>query len=95
MPGREEAYARNGMDEFLQTVHRQMRKVTMFHILDLRQQLRGSFSPSAALAIGLLDERRGLGRRHRDRDRPCHAHQRHVAVDHVGSLGAVREYRRL
>ncbi|MBD9373086.1 ABC transporter ATP-binding protein [Rhizobium sp. ARZ01] len=31
--GREEAYARNGMDEFLQTVHRQMRKVTMFHVL--------------------------------------------------------------
>ncbi|MCD2184327.1 ABC transporter ATP-binding protein [Rhizobium sp. GN54] len=31
--GREEDYARNGMDEFLQTVHRQMRKVTMFHIL--------------------------------------------------------------
>ncbi|NVP58122.1 ABC transporter ATP-binding protein [Mycoplana rhizolycopersici] len=31
--GREESYARNGMDEFLQTVHRQMRKVTMFHIL--------------------------------------------------------------
>lgn len=31
--GREETYAREGMDEFLDTVHRQMRKVTLFHIL--------------------------------------------------------------
>ncbi|MGY3611710.1 ABC transporter transmembrane domain-containing protein, partial [Bradyrhizobium sp. Lot11] len=30
--GREEVYAKEGMDEFLQTVHRQMRKVTLFHI---------------------------------------------------------------
>ncbi|AIC28383.1 ABC transporter ATP-binding/permease protein [Rhizobium etli bv. phaseoli str. IE4803] len=30
--GREEVYAKQGMDEFLQTVHRQMRKVTLFHI---------------------------------------------------------------
>ena len=29
--GREEAYAREGMDEFLQTVHGQMRLVTVFH----------------------------------------------------------------
>ncbi|MGO4621135.1 ABC transporter ATP-binding protein [Ensifer sp. 2YAB10] len=31
--GREEGYARDGMDSFLGTVHRQMRKVTLFHIL--------------------------------------------------------------
>ncbi|QRM56293.1 ABC transporter ATP-binding protein [Sinorhizobium sp. BG8] len=31
--GREESYARSGMDEFLETVHRQMRKVTTFHVL--------------------------------------------------------------
>ncbi|MDX3926893.1 MAG: ABC transporter ATP-binding protein [Shinella sp.] len=31
--GREESYAKSGMDEFLDTVHRQMRKVTAFHIL--------------------------------------------------------------
>lgn len=31
--GREEDYARNGMDEFLVTVHRQMRMVTLFHVL--------------------------------------------------------------
>ncbi|WOS64510.1 ABC transporter ATP-binding protein [Sinorhizobium fredii] len=30
--GREETYARAGMEEFLDTVHRQMRKVTLFHI---------------------------------------------------------------
>ncbi|MCG5478787.1 MAG: ABC transporter ATP-binding protein/permease [Ensifer alkalisoli] len=30
--GREEIYARAGMEEFLDTVHRQMRKVTLFHI---------------------------------------------------------------
>ena len=29
--GREEGYARHAMDEFLQTVHRQMRLVTLFH----------------------------------------------------------------
>ncbi len=31
--GREEGYARDGMDGFLDTVHRQMRKVTLFHVL--------------------------------------------------------------
>ncbi|MFB2551544.1 ABC transporter ATP-binding protein [Ensifer soli] len=31
--GREEAYARSGMQEFLDTVHRQMRKVTALHVL--------------------------------------------------------------
>ena len=31
--GREEAYAKDSMDDFLQTVHRQMRKVTLFHIM--------------------------------------------------------------
>jgi len=31
--GREEAYARRGMDDFLGTVHRQMRIITMFHSL--------------------------------------------------------------
>ena len=31
--GREEAYAREGMDEFLQTVHPQMRLVTLFYTL--------------------------------------------------------------
>ncbi len=30
--GREEAYARAGMEEFLDTVYRQMRRVTLFHI---------------------------------------------------------------
>ncbi|OJF93412.1 ABC transporter ATP-binding protein [Pararhizobium antarcticum] len=31
--GREEVYAKDSMDEFLQTVHKQMRKVTLFHVL--------------------------------------------------------------
>src|SRR5690606_17858818 len=31
--GREEAYARDAMDIFLETVHRQMRKVTGFQVL--------------------------------------------------------------
>ena len=31
--GREETYAREGMDAFLQTVHRQMRLITLFNIL--------------------------------------------------------------
>jgi ATP-binding cassette subfamily B multidrug efflux pump len=31
--GREEDYGREGMDAFLQTVHKQMRRVTVFHVL--------------------------------------------------------------
>lgn len=49
--GREEDYARNGMDEFLQTVHRQMRKVTMFHILVYLNNCIALFA-IASLSIG-------------------------------------------
>ncbi len=49
--GREEDYARNGMDEFLQTVHRQMRKVTMFHVLVYLNNCVALFA-IATLSIG-------------------------------------------
>ena len=50
--GREEAYAREGMDTFLATVHRQMRKVTMFHVLVYTNNCVALFS-IAALGIHL------------------------------------------
>ncbi len=90
--GREETYARAGMDGFLDTVHRQMRKVTLFHVLVYANNSIALFAISA-LGIHLWLTSAHLGRRDRDRRRSRHAHQRHVAMDHVGSLGAVREHR--
>ncbi|AHF88025.1 multidrug ABC transporter ATP-binding protein (plasmid) [Rhizobium leguminosarum bv. trifolii WSM1689] len=67
--GREEVYAKESMDEFLQTVHKQLRKVTLFHIvvyvnncvalfvissLSIWFWLNGAISVGAiAIAIGL------------------------------------------
>ncbi|MBW9062119.1 ABC transporter ATP-binding protein [Rhizobium herbae] len=45
--GREEVYARESMDVFLQTVHRQMRKVTLFHVLVYANNCIALFSVSA------------------------------------------------
>ncbi|MDW9476297.1 ABC transporter ATP-binding protein [Sinorhizobium meliloti] len=45
--GREETYARAGMDEFLGTVYRQMRKVTLFHIFVYANNCIGLFSVGA------------------------------------------------
>ncbi|WP_099865001.1 ABC transporter ATP-binding protein [Pararhizobium haloflavum] len=50
--GREERYARQGMDEFLMTVHRQMRLVTLFQVLIYFNNALLVFGVSA-LAIGL------------------------------------------
>ncbi|MGQ3211050.1 MAG: ABC transporter ATP-binding protein [Shinella sp.] len=48
--GREETYARDGMDEFLQTVHRQMRKITLFNIaIDINNVI--TMFSTAALGI--------------------------------------------
>ena len=74
--GREEIYAKEGMDEFLQTVHKQMRKVTLFHIfvyvnncvalfvisgLSIWFWLNGSISAGAiAIAIGLAMRVNGM-----------------------------------
>ncbi|MFB2603324.1 ABC transporter ATP-binding protein, partial [Rhizobium phaseoli] len=74
--GREEVYAKEGMDEFLQTVHRQMRKVTLFHIsvylnncvalfvvsgLSIWFWLNGAISVGAiAIAIGLAMRVNGM-----------------------------------
>ncbi|HLP70975.1 MAG TPA: ABC transporter ATP-binding protein, partial [Rhizobium sp.] len=74
--GREEDYARNGMDEFLVTVHRQMRMVTLFHVLvyvnncialfavgslSISFWLGGSISVGAiAIAIGLAMRINGM-----------------------------------
>ena len=48
--GREETYARSGMDGFLNTVHRQMRKVTLFHVL---VYLNNSIALFAISALGI------------------------------------------
>ncbi|WP_392711628.1 ABC transporter ATP-binding protein [Rhizobium ruizarguesonis] len=74
--GREEVYAKEGMDEFLQTVHKQMRKVTLFHIcvyvnncvalfvisgLSIWFWLSGAISVGAiAIAIGLAMRVNGM-----------------------------------
>ncbi|WP_246700691.1 ABC transporter ATP-binding protein, partial [Rhizobium sp. PEPV16] len=74
--GREEVYAKEGMDEFLQTVHKQMRKVTLFHIsvyvnncvalfvisgLSIWFWLNGAISVGAiAIAIGLAMRVNGM-----------------------------------
>ncbi len=50
--GREEAYAKDSMDGFLQTVHRQMRKVTLFHVLVYTNNCIALFS-IASLGIHL------------------------------------------
>ncbi|KQY26760.1 ABC transporter ATP-binding protein [Rhizobium sp. Root482] len=50
--GREETYAKESMDGFLQTVHRQMRKVTLFHVLVYTNNCIALFS-IAALGIHL------------------------------------------
>ncbi|MBY3594654.1 ABC transporter ATP-binding protein [Rhizobium bangladeshense] len=74
--GREEVYAKQGMDEFLQTVHTQMRKVTLFHIsvyvnnclalfvvsgMSIWFWLNGAISVGAiAIAIGLAMRVNGM-----------------------------------
>ncbi len=74
--GREETYAKEGMDGFLQTVHQQMRKVTMFHAsvyinncvalfvisgLSIWFWLNGGISVGAiAIAIGLAMRVNGM-----------------------------------
>ena len=74
--GREEGYAKAGMAEFLDTVHQQMRKVTLFHIsvymnnclalfiisaLSIWFWLTGSISVGAiAIAIGLAMRVNGM-----------------------------------
>ena len=74
--GREESYAKEGMDAFLQTVYRQMRRVTLFHIsvylnncialfvisgLSIWFWLNGQISVGAiAIAIGLAMRVNGM-----------------------------------
>lgn len=50
--GREQSYAREGMDDFLQTVHTQMRLITKLHVLVYLNNCLAVFA-IAALAIGL------------------------------------------
>ena len=91
--GREERYARDSMDAFLKTVYQQMRLVTGFQVSIYANNALLVFTVSA-LSIGLLAGGVRLGRRDRDRHRPGAEDERHVAMDHVGGLGAVREPRR-
>ena len=89
---REAAYARAAMEDFLVTARRQTRYVSGFEIVNhcLSMLLIGA---TAAIAIGLWSHgqvgtrRRGGG--HGDGAAP----ERHLALDHVGAGGAVREHR--
>ncbi len=70
--GREETYARAGMDGFLDTVHRQMRKVTLFHVLVYTNNSIALFAISAlgihlwltsAISVGAIAIAVGLAMR--------------------------------
>ncbi|HEX2147118.1 MAG TPA: ABC transporter ATP-binding protein, partial [Pseudorhizobium sp.] len=55
--GREEAYAREGMDEFLGTVHRQMRQISLLNIcVDLNNALTIFTVAAASIAFWLTGE---------------------------------------
>ncbi len=90
--GREADYARESMNDFLVTVHGQMRLVTLFHGSDLLQQLPRRVPRGGDCDLAVAGRGRD-GRRDCRRDRAGAAPQRHVAVDHVGGVGPVREHR--
>jgi hypothetical protein len=89
---REASYAREGMRAFLDTVHPQMRLVTVDGECHRREQ-----HPDAAVRGGTwpvsVVQRRDYRRRHRRGPGPVPAHQRHQRMDHVGGIGPVREHR--
>ncbi len=87
--GREETYAKKGMDAFLADRASADAADHAAQHLGRHQQL-----PSCCFAISatqhlVLAEWCDLGWGDCDRHWSGHAHQRHVAMDHVGSLGAV------
>ena len=88
---REDAYARNGMDIFLGTVHRQMRLVTLLTVAlnSLNALLLFSVSAVAIWLWWLEAVTAGRSPRHR----PDPAHAGNVALDH-GSSPALRADRR-
>ena len=90
---REASYAREGMADFLDTVYRSMRLVTQLYALPLHAQFDAAGLRRRAVDLA-------VARRMRCRigavavvHRPGAAVLGHVAVDHVGGVGAVREYR--
>ena len=89
---REASYAREGMSEFLETVYRSMRLVTsLYGLLYILNSLL-LFSVSA-LSIWLWLGDAVIDRRGRGGHRPGAPALGHVAMDHVGGVGAVREHR--
>ena len=87
---REDVYARDGMDAFLGTVHQQMRLVTLLTVALNALNALLLFSVAGAVALAVVDRCRHR-RRHRRCRRPGAAPAGHVALDHVGGRGAVRE----
>ena len=90
---REDSYAKEGMSWMLDAVNRSMRMSTL--MTTALQVLSGILIFTMAGTVDLavvcgFDHHR----RHRLLDRPDAAHQGHVAMDHLGSGGPVREYRR-
>ena len=89
---REAGYARGAMQEFLGTVHTQMRLVTGFEIVNHVLSM-GLIAASAGATLWLWTRGDATRRRGRGRDRDGAAPERHLALGDVGNGGAVRAHR--
>ena len=90
---REHDYARDAMDEFMDTVLPRRCGWSPAHVCAARHQLGCSSPRSPALAIYAWQQSAVTLGAHRRGDRAGHAHPRHVAVDHVGGRRPLREHR--
>ena len=91
---REDAYARDALDEQMSKCQASLRIQTAdgaraLHAQRLPDRRRRRRSPSGCGALDARD-----ARRHRRRHRPGHAHHRHVGLDPVGGGRHLREHRR-
>ena len=89
---REAGFARAAMSEFLHTVHRQMRLVTGFEIVNHVLSMRADREHRRRRALA-VDARAGRHRRGGGGDGDGAAPQRHLALGDVGNGGAVRAHR--
>lgn len=89
---REQAYAREAMDGFLSTVYRQMRLATSVYSLLYALNIALLFAVGALGTWLWLHGHASVGAS-RGGLRAGAAPAGHVALDHVGTVGAVREHR--
>ena len=90
--GREAGYARSAMQEFMLTVHGQMRLVSSIEIVNHLLSM-GLIVSTAGVALWLWEPGPGRHRRGRGGQRDGAAPQRHVALGDVGDGLAVRACR--